>query len=63
VGAVTPLSTTIHSKARMAADVSVSGTGKSLVMEVVTSGDEKYKSCELGGLSAIGAGVSAAVEN
>jgi len=47
----------------MAADVSVFGAGTSLVMEVVTSGDEAYKSCELGGLSAIGAGVSAVVES
>jgi len=47
----------------MAADVSVAGAGISLEMNVVTSGDEMYKSCALGGLSAIGAGVSAVVEN
>ena len=47
----------------MAADVSVAGAGTSLVMEVVASGDEKCKSCALGGLSAIGAGLSAVVEN
>jgi len=47
----------------MAADVSAAVAGNSLVMEVVTFGDEKCKSCALGGLSAIGAGVSAVVEN
>jgi len=68
VGSIVPSYSITYKNTRVqggvsTADVSVSGAGTSLVMEVVTSGDEKYRSCELGGLSVIRAGVSAVVKN